>query len=424
MPPVPVRLAGMMFLLYFALGAWGVTFPTYQLTVPPAGLGFSTSQVVWVSSAFAISGLLAPLLVGLLADTLFRAERVLAVACVGCACLIAAAGWWCDSQAPGVGAAFEAAGRDPDHPAVRAAALAAFAPLFCIMLLFQFGLQLALTLTTVIALRNLPDPGLFSRTRMWGTVGWIAAGNAVAVALTAVSTQPLYLGAAAFLGLAAFSFTLPPTPPADRPRGLTQAFGLPALGLFRDRSFAVFVLVTFVAVGLNQFYAVFAHKYLTDLGRPHPERDLTLGQVCEVGCLFLIPRLDPRKRMKALMLVGLGGWVVRAAALASGSVPLILLFGVPMHGWSFAFFQVVGTTYLDRGAPPHLRASVQGVIAFVSGGAANLAGNALARATVDANRSGDTIDWQAVWLVPFAGCLLAFLVFAVVFRAPPDGKPA
>lgn len=434
LPPHPAavpfaraRLGGMMFLLFFGFGAWGVTFPTYQMTAPPAGLGFLTPEVGWISSTFALGGLAAPLLVGLLADRLFRAERVLACCAFSAAVLLAAAAAWCEARAPATAEVFAAAGGRLGNPDVRQAAADTFAVLFPVMLAAGFCLQLGLTLTTVIALRNLPDPAGFGRTRLWGTVGWIAAGNAVGVALVGVSTQPLYLGAAAFTLLGVYALILPATPPAGRhdPTGAAwrrgaRAFGLPALRLFRKRSFAIYVGATFVAVGLNQFYAVYAHRFLTDRGIVPAEQALTLGQVCEVGCLFLIPLLHPRRHLKLLLLVGLGGWVVRAACLGFGGDLLVRFVGVPLHGWSFAFFQVVGTVYLDREAPPHLRASAQGVLAFVSGGVANLAGNLVAGVVIDANRTGLATDWPAVWTVPLVGCAAAFVAFALFFKAPPD----
>ena len=84
-----------------------------------------------------------------------------------------------------------------DDPEVRRVAAETFRPLFGLMLAYCVGLQIGLTLTTVITLRNLPDPGGFSRIRLYGTVGWIVAGYAIGQFLAAVSSQPLYLAAGA-----------------------------------------------------------------------------------------------------------------------------------------------------------------------------------------------------------------------------------
>jgi nucleoside transporter len=290
------------------------------------------------------------------------------------------------------------------------------------MLAYCIGLQIGLTLTTVITLRNLPDPGGFSRVRLFGTVGWIVAGLVIGQFLAAVSSQPLYLaaGASALLGL--FAFLLPHTPPKGTGRTPAEMLGLPALTLFRDRSFGVFVGVTFACSAMNQFYGIYAHRYLTDLGVPKPEQVMTLGQVVEAACMFAIPTLGPRRRMKGLMVLGLAGWVVRGAVMTWGAVPAVVAVGVPMHGWSYAFYYMVAATYLDQEAPPHLRASAQGIITFASGGIGVWAGNVFAGLVVDHHRAGTVIDWRPVWLVPLVGSVVALVVFALFFRPPRERK--
>src|SRR5262245_48521798 len=62
---VPMRLAVMMFLQYFALGAWIVPLTRYLQTAPAAGgLGFAPAQVGYVYMTFAVGALVAPLVVG------------------------------------------------------------------------------------------------------------------------------------------------------------------------------------------------------------------------------------------------------------------------------------------------------------------------------------------------------------------------
>jgi nucleoside transporter len=461
-PLVRARLSAMMFLYFFAVGAWVVTLSAYLMSDPTrGGLNFTTSEVGWVYSTFAFGGVCAPLVTGLLADRLFRAERVLGVSALLCAVLMFAAARWCDASYPRMAEAYRQAAaeqlvggvpaleqrarleaasgvaapagvqqlrqevraaldRVDDDPAVRAVAAEAFWPLFGLMLAYCFFMQLGLTLTTVLALRNLPDTGAYSRVRLFGTVGWIVAGYAIGECLTAISAGPLYLAAAASLVLGVYSFTLPPTPPKGTGRTPAEALGLPALKLFRDPSFAVFIGVTFVATGMNQFYVLYALRYLLDLGVREPVEVMTLGQVCEVACMFAIPLLGPRRWMKPLMLLGLAGYMVRAAALLSGNAPAAVALGVTMHGWSYALYYVVAALYLDREAPPHLRASAQGIITFASSGLGVWAGNLFAGRVVEQHRAGTAIDWPAVWLVPLVGCTLAVLVFALFFRTPPE----
>jgi MFS family permease len=146
---------------------------------------------------------------------------------------------------------------------------------------------------------------------------------------------------------------------------------------------------------------------------------MTVAQVIEVGCMFSLPLLRPRDRMKALMLVGLGGYALRGWVMAVGWTPAVVAIGVPMHGMGYTFFLLVASTYLDREAPPHLRASAQGIITFVSGGVGVWVGNAFAAAVVDRHRVGTVIDWQAVWVVPLVVCSVVVLAFAFLFYPPP-----
>lgn len=149
---------------------------------------------------------------------------------------------------------------------------------------------------------------------------------------------------------------------------------------------------------------------------------MTIGQVLEIGCMFALPLLDPKRNMKWLMLLGVAAGVVRAAAMIGGRVDLVLAVGVPMHGLSFALYFVVAATFIDREAPPTLRASAQAIAAFVSSGVGPWTGNLMASAVVDHHRTGRTIDWPAVWLVPLVGTGIATLLFLIFFRTPV--KPA
>ena len=458
---VRTRLAAVMFVFYFSLGAWVVTLSTFLMSAPiKGGLNFTTGEVGLIYSAFAFGGMLAPLVIGVLTDRLFRSERVMGICCVLSAVLLFAAGRWCDENFTRMDEAYHtsaatqlvdgrpaleqwqrleakqvpesetgplrdqvrlALDRVNDDPAVRRVAAEAFTPLFAIMLVYCFFMQLVLTLTTVVTLRNLPDPTHdFSRVRLFGTLGWIAAGIAVEEFFHPATTDVLYVAAVSSLITGIYAWTLPPTRPKGRGRSLAETFGLPALKLFKDRSFVAFVVIAFLTTTLNQFYVVYAHRFLSDLHVPQPAAVMTVAQFCEMGCMFALPFLGPKNRMKLVMCIGLGGYALRGAVLATGWMPAVLALGVPMHGWGYAFFFLVAATYLDREAPPHLRASAQGIITFVSGGIGVWTGNMLAGWVVERHRLGTVIDWPEIWKFQCAGATLLFIAFIVLFHAPPE----
>jgi hypothetical protein len=299
-----------------------------------------------------------------------------------------------------------------------------FAGLVVLLAAYCFFLQLVQTLANVITHRNHPAGAAgYAHMRLFGTVGWVVAGNLIALLLVAVSAQPLWLAAGSTALFALSTLTLPPTPPLSHDRRL-----MPALRLLRNPTFNVFLAACFLSAAANQFYAVYIHRALTDLGVSLPERLMTVAQVLEVGCMAAIPWLKPVRNMKLLMLLGLGGYLLRAVALCGWSKLWVVALAVPLHGWSFAFFFVVAQTYLKRVSTPDIAAGAQAILTFVAGGVGVCGGNLLAGWVVGGHRVGTVTDWPAVWLVPLVGCAAAFALFLVAFRQPRtlavEGEPA
>ena len=69
------RLSTMMFVEYFIWGGWYVTLGTWL----SSGLHFSGEQVGLAAGTTAVGAMIAPFLVGLIADKLFATQVVLAV---------------------------------------------------------------------------------------------------------------------------------------------------------------------------------------------------------------------------------------------------------------------------------------------------------------------------------------------------------
>jgi nucleoside transporter len=410
---VPARLAMMMFLQYFGMGAWIIPLTRYLPAAPEhGGLQFTATEVGFVYMTLAIGGLVAPFVVGLLADRWFAVEKVIAAAHAVLAVALATAGWWCHS-----------------HSGVNANPDAAFGPLVALMGIYSLGCQITLTLTNVISFRNLHDSeGSFGYVRLVGTFGWVVGGMTAGWVLNPMSADPLLLASAGSLVLVGFAFTLPHTPPKGYGRPIREVIGLPALQMLRDPAIIVFAVVLFLGNMLNQFYTLFTAPYLHTLGVRvdlgplgswGPEVIMTLAQWCEIGCMAAIPFLLKRYGLKWLMLLGVAGWVLRNVLLYWGNVPLLVAIGLPMHGWSYAFFTMLGALFVDREAPKHLRAGTQALVTFLSSGPAVILGNYLASRIVEAHRVGEATAWNAVWIVPLVGYLFAFVFFAALFKEPP-----
>jgi nucleoside transporter len=207
----------------------------------------------------------------------------------------------------------------------------------------------------------------FPRVRVFGTIGWIAAGITLTVTGWGNTIGMFYLaaGAAALLGL--YSFTLPNVPPPARGQAvsLRQILGLDALVLLRNRSYLVFLLSSFLICIPLAFYYQLAERTVTQAGIANPPFKMTFGQMSEIFFMLVMPWFFARLGVKWMLLVGMAAWVVRYALFAVGApegIDWMILVGVLLHGVCYDFFFVTGQIYTDMAAPPNIRAQAQGLL--------------------------------------------------------------
>jgi nucleoside transporter len=422
-----VRLSVMMFGQYFVLGAWAVTLATFLMARPNrGGLDFPASYAGWIYSTLALAGIISPLLTGFLADRFVAAQKLMGVCHLLGGALLGGAAYWCDCQQPLVEAAYLTAGAN-GQSALPEAIDRAFPVLFGLMLLHSFCYLSTLTLCNVVALRNLRYPQQsFGGVRLFGTVGWVAAGAVVGLLLNPISAAPLWLAAGTSVVMGLYCFFLPRTPPKGTRGRLRASLGLPALRLLEDRSFFVLLLCSLALAATQQFYGVYTNPYLTDLDIPRAPLVQTLAQVGEVVTLMLLPLALRRLGFKWVIGVGLAVLVVRNAMFATES-PAAVIAGLPLQGVCYAFTAVVASMYVDRRAPPHLRASAQGLFTFTSLGLGTLTGNWFAARIVEHHHIGSLVAWGDVWIIPTVLGALIYSAFVFLFwdnSTPTSSEPA
>ncbi len=465
------RLSGMMFGQYLIMGSWAVTLGTFLMSSPTkGGLNFPASYAAWIYSTLAFAAIITPIFTGLLADRLFNAEKLLGVTHLIGAGLLVAASLWCREQQPKIDDAYrtvaaaemvdgipvlekerqladtsaatterqdvrKALQRVNADPAVRHQIDETFLPLLGMWFGYALCNIFSITMCNVVAFRNLRDPKhSYGKVRLFGTVGWIVAGLLLGTCLNPISVVPLYFAAVLSVVFGLYCFSLPNTAPSGRAKSVADAFGVPALSLFREGSFRVLIVSALIISAVQQFYVVYANRFLTELQTPSPAAVQTLAQVSEVLCLMFFPILIDHFGFKGAMAIGILGWVVRNALFATGSVSLVVGVALPLHGISYACFFLVASMYVDRRAPLHLRASAQGIFTFVAAGAGTLFGNWLSAKIVEAETTGDSVSWTNVWLAPTiisAAVLLMFLIFFTTVTEnavsphpnPPPAKP-
>jgi nucleoside transporter len=302
----------------------------------------------------------------------------------------------------------------------------AFGPLYTVLLGYTLCFMPTLALSNSLSFRQMRDPGSeFPGVRVLGTIGWIVAGLTIGTLGLEATALPMRLAAAGSIVLGLFSLALPHTPPqklGHRPT-LGDVLGLDALKLMRDRSFAVFVLGSFLVCIPLQFYYAFTNPFLNEIGVVNAAGKMTLGQMSEIGFMLVMPWFFRRLGVKYMLVVGMAAWAARYVLFAygdNGALVWMLYAGILLHGICYDFFFVTGQIYVDTKAPADLRAAAQGFIAFVTLGVGMFIGSWLSGLVVDRFSSigaaGVEHAWRAIWLVPAAGAAAVLLLFAAFFR--------
>ncbi len=455
-PTVTVRLSVMMFLQFAVWGAWYVTVGNYMGRAD-VGMGASVGHAYTVGP---IAAILSPFFLGMIADRFFSTEKVLGVLHVGGGAALRAAPSLAPSPAAGGGGA-TGEWLEPGH-----------VPFLAALLVHMLCYMPTLGLTNSLSFAHVSDPSRqFPVIRVFGTIGWIVSGIVVSKVLGADFGEAMfYLAGGVGVALGLYSFSLPHTPPpaAGKPTSIGQVLGFDALKLMADRSFAVFLVCSFLlCIPLAAYYAK-AAVFLGQAGDRTPAFTMSFGQMSEIAFMLAMPWFFRRLGVKWMLLVGMLAWVARYglfSAAADDRVLWMIALGIILHGVCYDFFFVTGFIYVERRAPAEIRAQAQGFLVLVTQGlglgvgaqviqaierrntspqAAELTAQAgalraesaslleqaaklpeqaasLTNSADDAwSRSSEllmqTVDWSTVWIIPMAMAGAIAIFFFLSFR--------
>jgi nucleoside transporter len=393
------RLMLMMFLQFFIWGAWWTTVGNYMRS-------HGMTDLIYVAYMSCPTGsIVAPFLLGSLADRFFPVQKVLGTMHLLSAGFLLTAPFFAENV--GSPTWFNVA-------------------LFAHMLCYMPTVGLA-TATSFHLLQN--KEGEFPRVRMLGTIGWIVAGLLVSRLLKSDMTAlPMYVSAAAGVLLGLYAFTLPHVPPrgAGKKFSVRDVFGIDALKELGSRPFYVFlggILLISVPAGI---YFPYVPVFLRDAGVAAPDVPfrMTFGEMSEILFLLTLPWFLLRWGVKGVLLAGMVAWTVRYGLFSLGAVDTamwMLILGICLHGPCYDFVYVGGQIYIDQKASPAIRAQAQGLFVLMSYGVGRLfgtfAGGQIFEGVVtDPGGPAALQQWQTFWLFPLGFALLAAVMFLFGFR--------
>jgi nucleoside transporter len=389
------RLSAMMFLQYFVHGAWYVTC---GLTMAHYGL---SSIIGLTYSLVAIASIIAPILLGVVADRFFSSEKVLGLLhFIGGLLLL-----------------FIPHQLTTGHQ--NAFLLLLFLFLLCLMPTFA--------LTNNVAFHHvINSEKQFPIIRVFGTIGWIVAGLFIGQLGLSDNYMIFYIAGVAALILAVYSFTLPATPAPAKGKAFSvrDLLRLDSFKLFKNWNFAVFMLTSLCFyIPISSYYS-FAATFLGAAGFKNVGSVMTIGQMLEVIFMLSISFFLVRLGVKAMLLIGMLAWVIRFFIFAwGGSAGLmgLLIFGIAIHGICADFFMITGTIYAEKAAGPEIKAQTQSLFTLFTNGFGSFLGSLIAGAlfnsTVTAKGPNTMHQWQLFWFIPaFIGIILA-VAFYFTFKS-------
>jgi len=399
-PTIRFQLSFMMFLEFFIWGGWFVTLGTFLST----NLHATGAESARIFSTQSWGAIIAPFIIGLIADRYINAERILGILHLAGAALM--------------------------YKLYTADNTAAFYPFVLIYMILYMP---TIALVNSVSFNQMKDPEKdFSGIRVFGTIGWIVAGLLISNVFLwdseasrgeGLLKNTFLLSGSASLLLGLFSFTLPKTPPKKTGSGkvsLREILGLDALRLFKDRNYLLFFIASILICIPLAFYYQITHEFLSNLKVTSVTSKMAIGQASEAIFLLLLPVFFKRFGFKKTILVGMLAWAVRYALFAfgdAGDLVFMLLLGIALHGVCYDFFFVSGYIYTNSKAGEQYKSAAQGLITLATYGVGMLIGFEVAGFVKDHYQLAEGVfDYKAIWLIPAGIAAVIFVLFALLFK--------
>ena len=430
---IKIRLIILSFLQFAVWGAYLTSMGNYLGSI---GLG---QQIGLFYAMQGFVSILMPAIMGIIADRWIPAQKLLGISHLIAAIFLGAAGYYGMQHSDSTD----------------------FTTLFTLYSLSVMFYMPTIALSNSVAYsvlinNNFDTIKTFPPIRTFGTIGFIVAmlfvnfagfenGNFTLNFSNSqgfVSFQNTYAQffVSAFLGivLSAYSFTLPhcPTNKSDEKQTLSDALGLKAFALFKDKKMAIFFVFSMLLGISLQITNGYANPFITSFkdipqyadswGANNANALISLSQVSETLCILLIPFCLKRFGIKKVMLMAMFSWFLRFGLFAvgdPGSGVWMFILSMIVYGVAFDFFNVSGSLFVDQETDATIRSSAQGVFMMMTNGFGSTIGMLVAGEIVNHYQIFSDIDpvtkmngWYSAWAIFAYYALAVAIMFMIVFK--------
>lgn len=430
---IKIRLIILSFLQFAVWGAYLTSMGNYLGSI---GLG---QQIGLFYAMQGFVSILMPAIMGIIADRWIPAQKLLGISHLIAAIFLGAAGYYGMQHSDSTD----------------------FTTLFTLYSLSVMFYMPTIALSNSVAYsvlinNNFDTIKTFPPIRTFGTIGFIVAmlfvnfagfenGNFTLNFSNSqgfVSFQNTYAQffVSAFLGivLSAYSFTLPhcPTNKSNEKQTLSDALGLKAFALFKDKKMAIFFVFSMLLGISLQITNGYANPFITSFkdipqyadswGANNANALISLSQVSETLCILLIPFCLKRFGIKKVMLMAMFSWFLRFGLFAvgdPGSGVWMFILSMIVYGVAFDFFNVSGSLFVDQETDDNIRSSAQGVFMMMTNGLGSTIGMLVAGEIVNYYQIFSNIDpvtkmngWYSAWTIFAYYSLVVAILFMLVFK--------
>ena len=403
-----IRLALMNFLEFAVWGAYLTSMGTYLV---------NHGMAQHIGIFYAMQGIVSifmPAIMGIVADRWIPAQRLLGFCHLIAGLFMGAMVYYANT-----------AGGD-----------LAFGTLFTLYSISVAFYMPTLALTNAFAYNALTKAGLdtvkdFPAIRVFGTVGFIC--TMWLVDLMGFQANEFQFATSGLIGILLFlyTFSLPacPVSSSNEKQSISEALGLKAFALFKQKRMAIFFIFSMLLGVSLQITNGFANPFITSFGSipeyadtfgvQHANMLISLSQMSETLCILLIPFFMKRFGIKNVMLIAMFAWVLRFGLFGAGnpgSGVWMFVLSMIVYGVAFDFFNISGSLFVDKSTDSEIRSSAQGLFMLMTNGIGATIGTLGAQQVVNHFTVDGVTEWQSCWYIFAAYALVVGIAFALIFR--------